>query len=367
MQFGYTFDKISERIGKNIANPSNEFIRYLLKRRTRIMIKIALVGYGYWGINVARNLYKNKNYDFSVICDKRRERLDLANTVYANALTYELNYDKIIQDATITAVALAVETSEHYSLAKQALLAGKHVYVEKPFTDNVQSAQELFELAQEKDLRIHVDHIMVYHPVIRKIKEIIDNGDLGELMYFDCSRINLGNIKNDVNSMWDLSVHDLSIIDYLSDGMEPVNVTAMGQKAYSVKESIVFLTLKYEKFLANVTSSWLSPIKERRLIIAGSKKMLVYDDVDVLNKLIVYDKGFDVEEGLSDLEYDEFVTKTRIGDALIPQLESGDALFNSLEHFRLCMIDGKESLTDAKSAIRMLKILEKADKIMNSN
>ena len=136
---------------------------------------------------------------------------------------------------------------------------------------------------------------------------------------------------------------------------------AMGKKAYSCKESIVFLTLKYEKFLANITSSWLSPIKERRLIIAGSKKMLVYDDVDVLNKLIVYDKGFNVEK-LADMEYDEFVVKTRTGDALIPKLEQSDALYNSLEHFRQCIVQDKESITDAKSAIRMLKILEQADK-----
>jgi len=324
-------------------------------------IKIALVGYGYWGPNVARNLYKNEEYEFAVICDKRGDRVKLARKVYANAVSYTENFNDILKDKSIDAVALAVETSAHYTLAKEVLQAGKHVYVEKPFTDNVKDAQELYELAIEKKLKIHVDHIMVYHPVIKKIKEIIDNGDLGELIYFDCSRINLGNIKNDVSSMWDLSVHDLSIIDFLTDGAEPSDVMAMGKKAYSCKESIVFLTLKYEKFLANITSSWLSPIKERRLIIAGSKKMLVYDDVDVLNKLIVYDKGFNVEK-LADIEYDEFVVKTRTGDALIPKLEQSDALYNSLEHFRQCIVQDKESITDAKSAIRMLKILEQADK-----
>lgn len=328
------------------------------------MIRIAAIGYGYWGPNVARNLYKNKEYDFVAICDKKPERLDLAKKVYANAVKYIENHREIMEDPEIDAVALAVETSAHYALAKEALLAGKHVYVEKPFTDSVKDAEELYEIAKERNLRIHVDHIMVYHPVIRKIKEIIDSGEFGDLLYFYCSRINLGNIKNDVSSMWDLSVHDLSIIDYLTDGKEPVSVQAMGKKMYSQKESTTFLTLDYEEFLANIISSWLSPIKERRLIIAGTKKMLVYDDVDVLNKLIVYDKGFDVEN-LDKLEYEDFVVKTRIGDAVIPRLEQGDALYNSLEHFRQCMITGSESQTDALSAIRMLRILEKADKELN--
>ena len=314
------------------------------------MIKIALIGYGYWGPNVARNLYKNKEYDFQFICDKKPERLELAKKVYAQSVAYIENYKEIINNPEIQAVALAVETSAHYTLAKEALLAGKHVYVEKPFTDNVRDAEELYELAQERNLKIHVDHIMVYHPVIRKIKEIISEGILGDLLYFDCSRINLGNIKNDVSCMWDLSVHDLSIIDYLSNGEEPLSVKAMG---------------KNDKFLANITASWLSPIKERRLIIAGTKKMLVYDDVDVLNKLIVYDKGFDVEQ-LQNMEYDEFVVKSRIGDAIIPKLEQGDALFNSLEHFRQCIVNDKESQTDALSAIRMLKILESADKELDN-
>ena len=330
------------------------------------MIRIALIGYGYWGPNVAKNLYKNKEYDFTAICDMKPERLELAKKVYANAVEYIGDYRTIIEDPAINAVALAVETSSHYMLAKEALLAGKHVYVEKPFTDNVKDAEELYALAQQLKLKIHVDHIMVYHPVIRKIKEIVDRGELGELLYFDCSRINLGNIKNDVSSMWDLSVHDLPIIDYLTDGTEPVSVKAMGKKVYSQKESITFLTLNYEDFLANITASWLSPIKERRLIIAGTKKMLVYDDVDVLNKLIVYDKGFDVEKN-DRLEYDEFVVKARVGDAVIPKLEQGDALFNSLEHFRQCIVNDRESQTGALSAIRMLKILEKADRELQNN
>ena len=322
------------------------------------MVNIALIGYGYWGPNVARNLYKNKEYRFCAICDKKEERLALAKTIYAEALEYVQDYKAIIERADIDAVALAVETSAHYQLAKEALLAGKHIYVEKPFTDNVKDALELEALAQKRNLRIHVDHIMVYHPIIKKIKEIIDRGELGDILYFDCSRINLGQLKNDVSAMWDLSVHDLSIVDFLSNGAEPISINAMGEKIYSEKESITFLNLKYKTFLASIKASWLSPIKERRIMIAGTKKMLVYDDVDVLNKLIIYDKGFDINK---DVEYEEYVIKTRGGGGVIPKLEQGDALFNSLEHFRQCIVEGRESLTNAQAAIRMIRILEAAD------
>lgn len=327
-----------------------------------MMTNIALVGYGYWGPNVARNLNNNKNYRFKIICDKKKDRLEIAKRIYAKSVEYTTDFECIIRDDSIDAVALAVETSSHYQLAKKALNAGKHVYVEKPFTSSLKEAKDLEAIARKKNLIIHVDHIMVYHPVIKKIKELIDAGDIGNVMYYDCSRINLGQIKNDVSSMWDLSVHDLSIIDYLSNGEEPVAVNAMGERLYSAKESITFLTLKYESFMANITSSWLSPIKERRILIAGTKKMIVYDDVDVLNKLIIYDKGFDIEDEFNGIEYNDYVVKTRVGDAIIPKLKQEDALYNSLEHFRCCIVKNEQSMTGPLSAIRMLKILTEADR-----
>ncbi len=322
------------------------------------MKKIALVGYGYWGPNVARNLFKNKKWDFTCICDKKPERLEMAKGLYAEAVTYTTDYMDIIQDSSIDAVALAVETSAHFELAKQALLAGKHIYVEKPFTDNVKDAVELKELAKEKGLIIHVDHIMVYHPAIRKIKEFIQSGEIGDIIWIDCSRLNLGQVKNDVSSMWDLSVHDLAIIDYLTDGAKVQTVKAMGTKMYSSHHSITQLVVQYEGFFSSMRASWVSPIKERKLIVAGTKKMIVYDDVDVVNKLIIYDKGFDFQP---EIEYDQYVVKSRNGDALIPQLEVGDALFNSLDHFRDCVENNKESMTNADAAIRVIHVLEQAD------
>lgn len=322
------------------------------------MITIATVGYGYWGPNVARNAYQNPNINLKYICDKKPERLELAKKLYARDVIYLEDFQEVLADPEIEMVALAVETSAHYDLAKRALNAGKHVYVEKPFTDNVAQAIELRELAAEKNLKLHVDHIMVYHPAIRKIKEIVASGELGDIIYFDCSRLNLGNVKNDVSSMWDLSVHDLAIIDYITDGAKVDFVRAMGDNVYSKKESITFLSIKYDTFLANLRANWISPIKERKLIIAGTKKMIVYDDVEVLNKLIVYDKGFDV----LDMEYDEYVVKARVGDAVVPNFVGGaDALYNSIEHFRTCIENGEESMTNADAAIRVIKILEMAD------
>ena len=327
------------------------------------MIKVALIGFGYWGPNVARNLYNNKHFDLVYICDKKIDRLKKAKSIYAESTKYVEDYKVIINDKCVDAVCIAVETGSHYFLAKEVINSGKHLYVEKPFTYDLEQAIELRDLAKQKNVKIHVDHIMVFHPVIQKIKEIVERGELGDILYFDCSRINLGQLKNDVSAMWDLSVHDLSIIDYITKGTKPTAVNAMGQKIYSSKHSITFLTLRYNTFLANITASWLSPIKERRIIIAGSKKMLVYDDVDVLNKLIVYDKGFDMSNPFEqNIEYEDYVVKTRVGDAIIPKLTQSDALGNSLEHFRQCIINNTESITNADSAIRMISILEEADK-----
>ena len=329
------------------------------------MLGVALVGYGYWGPNVAKQLYRNENYRFKTICDLKRNRLKKARELYADSIEYTEDYKDILADSEIDLVAIAVETKSHYELAKQALLSGKHIYVEKPFTDNVIQAEELKRIAAEKKLYIHVDHIMVYHPAIRKIKEIIQSGDLGDILYISCYRQNLGNIKNDVNAMWDLSVHDLSVIDYLTEGAKVRQVKALGEKAYSLKESITFLSVQYDYFIANITANWISPIKERKMIIAGTKIMIVYDDVDVINKLIVYDKGFD-QVPIKDMEYDEFVVKSRIGDAVIPKLEQSDALYNSLDHIRDCIEAKKESLTNADAAIRVIKILELANENINT-
>lgn len=328
------------------------------------MLNVALIGYGYWGPNVARNIYGNRELNFVYICDLKKDRLKLAKQLYANDVKYTASFDEVIEDNSIDAVFLAVETGAHFELGKKVIMAGKHLYVEKPFTDNVKQACKLKELAGKYGVTVHVDHIMIYHPAIIKVKEIMESEELGDVIYYDCSRMNLGRVKNDVSCMWDLSVHDLSIIDYLSDGAEVKTVKSIGRTIYSLRPSVTFVSADYGRFIANIKANWVSPIKERKLIVAGTKKMLVYDDVDVLNKLIVYDKGFDMIKAGDSMEYSEFVVKTRMGDAVIPKLETGDALYNSIEHFRNCIINHSESMSGADAAIRVLTILEMADKNM---
>ncbi len=200
-------------------------------------MNIALIGYGYWGPNVAKNIFANKKLCLHTVCDLKQARLDKARNIYVEQSRYETDYHKVLSNPEIHAVAVAVETSAHFQVVKDALNAGKHVFVEKPFTSTVLEAEELTNLADDKGLIIHVDHIMMYHPCIQKIRELIVSGELGEFLYIEAMRMNLGQIKKDVSAMADLAVHDLSIIDYLSDGKEPFYIKAVGEKKYNPKEA----------------------------------------------------------------------------------------------------------------------------------
>jgi len=323
------------------------------------MINIALVGYGYWGPNVAKQLYNNPEIDFSVICDKKEERLNAAKNVYIQQVTYSSDFSAILDVKSIDAIALAVETSAHFQLAKRALEAGKHIYIEKPFTSTVSEAVELKLLAEKLNRIIHIDHIMMYHPYIQKMKELYDNGDIGNIVYFDASRMNLGQVKEDVNAMWDLAIHDLSILDYLFNPGYPDMLHAVGQKSINKSEVTTFLLLKYHDFIANIKSNWLSPIKERKMIIAGTKKMIVYDDVSMVEKLKIYDSG--LVQKIDNSDYNTYVVKTRTGDVFSPDIKGSDALYNSINHFIHCIKENKKSLSCPEQGIRLLEILEKAD------
>ena len=329
-------------------------------------MNIALIGYGYWGPNVAKNIFANKKLKLHTICDLKQVRLEKAHNLYVEQFRYETDYHKILSNPDINAVAIVVETSAHFQVVKDALNAGKHVYVEKPFTSTVREAEELTRLAVSRGLIIHVDHIMMYHPCIQKIRELIVAGELGDLLYIEAMRMNLGQIKKDVSAMADLAVHDLSIIDYLSDGKEPFYIKAVGEKKYNPKESLTFLMLRYQDFIAHIQSSWISPLKERKLIVAGTKKMVVFDDIkQTTEKLMIYDKGVDVMS-CDDVEYEDYAVKIRVGDIWIPYIPEQDALFNSINHFAACIESGKSSASGPEQAIRVLKILEQAEQTMNS-
>ena len=329
------------------------------------MINIGLIGFGYWGPNVAKNIHSNPNLNLQFICDSKKERLELAKSIYVGQTKYEEDYLKLISNPELTAIAIAVETSGHFKLVKEALLKGKNVYVEKPFTSTVEEATELHNLANKLGLILHVDHIMIFHPIIKKIKTLIKANEIGEILYIDAMRMNLGQIKKDVSAMSDLAVHDLSITDYLMDGAFPYYISSVGEKYYNPKESISFLTLRYEGFISHIQSSWISPLKERKLIIVGTKKMVVFDDLKSSEKLMIYDKGVNVVSGDS-VEYEDYAVKTREGDVWSPYIEQEDALYNSVDHFRYCMDKQKKSISGSEQAIRILKILELAEKNMNN-
>lgn len=329
-------------------------------------MNISLIGYGYWGPNVAKNIYTNKKLRLHTICDLKPERLEKAHNLYIEHSSYETDYQKVLSNPEVQAVAVAVETSAHFQVVKDALSAGKHVYVEKPFTSTVSEAEELTALAEKNGLIIHVDHIMMYHPCIQKIRDLVTSGELGDILYIEAMRMNLGQIKKDVSAMADLAVHDLSIIDYLSDGKEPFYIKAVGEKKYNPKESLTFLMLRYNDFIAHIQSSWISPLKERKLIVAGTKKMVVFDDMKPsTEKLTIYDKGVDVIAG-SDIEYEDYAVKTRVGDIWIPYIPEQDALFNSIDHFASCIELNQQSQSGPEQAIRVLKILETAEATMNT-
>jgi predicted dehydrogenase len=324
------------------------------------MVNIALIGFGYWGPNVARNLYNNPEINFSYICDKKKDRLEKARSIYVKQVRYISDYNVILNDKDVNGIALAVETSAHFKLAKQALEAGKHIYIEKPFVSTVAEALELKTIAEKAKKIIHIDHIMMYHSYIQKIKELYSSGDIGNVIYFDASRMNLGQIKEDVNAMWDLAIHDLSILDYLFNPGWPNVITAIGHKTINKSEVTTFLLLKYGSIIANIKSNWLSPIKERKIIIAGTKKMLVYDDVSLVEKLKIYDSG--LISKIDNSDYNTYVVKTRTGDILSPEIETSDALYNSIDHFIECINTGRESLSNPEQGIRLLQILEEANK-----
>ena len=323
------------------------------------MINIVQIGYGYWGTNVARNIMQSKEVRMAALSDSSRARLDAARAVYASEIPdYTTDWEKYLSDPSVDAFALVIQTEPSFEIAKKVLQAHKHLFIEKPMASDTARAEELNRLAHENRVVLHVDHIMIYHPIIRYIKRMYEEGALGDLIYFDISRMNLGPIRRDVNAMLDLAVHDLAVIDFISGGKEPYHVEAIGEKHYGSQETLTYLTLKYDGFLAHVKSSWISPIKERRTMIGGTKKMVIFDDMKTMDKLTIFDQGI-IETGE---EYGLYEFKARSGDIMIPYIPQEDALRNSIEHFASCICEGRESLSNGEQGIKVIRILEQAKK-----
>ena len=324
-------------------------------------INLAVIGCGYWGPNLIRNFSTTPGVRLAAVCDLNAERLLKLHPQFPGLET-TTDYAALLARADIHAVAIATPVSSHFALAKQALAAGKHVMVEKPITATVAQAEELIALAQKNGLVLMVDHTFAYTSAVRKIKELISSGQLGQMLYYDSVRINLGLFQHDVNVLWDLAVHDLAIMDFAL-GLEPSAVSATGIAHLAGQpENVAYLTCFFENnLIAHFHLNWLSPLKIRRTIIGGDRKMLVYDDLEPSEKLKIYDRGASLNDVSAETLHRTLVDY-RMGDMWSPHLDQTEALKVESAHFVECITQGKTPITDGHAGLRVVRILEAANK-----
>lgn len=326
------------------------------------MIRVGVIGYGYWGPNLVRNFSEAAGTRVTAICDARADRLELAGRRCPGVqLTTEAT--ALFSNPDVDAVAISTPVSTHFELARQALRAGKHVLVEKPLTSSLAQAQELVAEAERRKLVLMVDHTFVYTGAVRKIRELSANGGLGEIYYYDSVRVNLGLFQHDVDVIWDLAVHDFSILDYVLP-VKPCAIAATGAThVQGGKENIAYITMFFESnMIAHINVNWLSPVKIRRTLIGGSKQMIVYDDMEPSEKVKVYDKGITVRNGPESIY--NMLVGYRTGDMCAPQLDMAEALKTEAQHFSECVERGERPITDGYSGLRVVEMLEAATQSM---
>jgi len=322
------------------------------------MINVGVIGYGYWGPNLVRNLAEQPETNMVAVCDLSSERLAQVRRRYPGVTTHT-DPRELTHDPAIDAIAIATPISSHFDLALQALQADKHVLVEKPLAANPTQVRRLIEEADRRRRVLMVDHTFVYTGAVRKIHEIVQSGSLGELYYYDSVRVNLGLFQHDVSVLWDLAVHDLSIMDFvLPTRPTAVSATAMGHVP-GRPENIAYLTLFFEgSLIAHVHVNWLAPVKLRKTLIGGSRRMIVYDDLEPSEKIKVYDKGITVDETGERMR--EILIGYRAGDMLAPRLDGTEALQTETAHFLECIAGGTSPITDGHAGLRIVQILEAA-------
>lgn len=328
------------------------------------MLKVGVIGCGYWGPNLIRNFMQLSRSDVVRVADLDESRLKRMKELYPT-IEITKDYMDIITDTRIDIVAVATPVKTHYKLASEALSAKKHVFVEKPMTASVKEAEDLIALAEKNQRKLMVDHTFLYAAAVRKMKEIIDSGELGEIYYINSQRLNLGLFQQDINVVWDLAPHDISIILYLLE-KEPISVRAIGASHINPNiEDIAILTLRFEgNLIAFIQNSWLDPDKIRKITVVGSKKMMVYDDVQPTEKIRIYDKG--VKKPKYYDTYAEFAYSYKYGDTLIPRIEGSEPLRTQLTHFIECIENNEEPLTNGENGLSVVKILEAAQNSLNN-
>ena len=324
-------------------------------------IKVGVIGCGYWGPNLIRNFNENYQTDLRYACDLDDQRLERIKVRYP-AVTVTKNYKDLLREKDLHVVAIATPVYTHYRFAKEALEAGKHLLIEKPMTSNSKEAGTLVNLAEKKNLMIFVDHTFIYTGAVKKMKEVISSQNLGDIYYFDSVRVNLGLFQPDINVVWDLAPHDISIMDYLIPG-KPKSVVAIGGSHTGNNiEDIAYVTVVYStELMAHFHINWMSPVKIRRIIIGGSKKMIVFDDLDPAEKIKIYDKGILLAKSDKKVFYQNII-QYRIGDMYAPKIDQTEALKVLIDHIVDCIIKKKKPVTDGESGLRVVRILEAADK-----
>lgn len=326
------------------------------------MLNTAVIGYGYWGPKLARNFATASNTNLTMICDKDVDRLASINNAYPNVSTTK-NIENVYENQDINAIAIATPVSTHYEIALKALQAGKHVLVEKPLTARVDQAKHLIEEAAKRNLTLMVDHPFLYTGAVRKIRELIENGEIGDIYYYDSVRINLGLFQHDVSVLWDLAVHDLSIMDFILKE-RPVSVSATGiSHVPGEPENTAYLTLFFESdIIAHIHVNWLAPAKIRQTLVSGSKKMIVYDDLNPSDKVRVYDKGIELGDDPQG-RYNQLIGY-RTGDLWCPQIDLTEALLSLVNHFAACAEGKEQPISSADQGLLVVKVLEAATKSM---
>jgi predicted dehydrogenase len=320
-------------------------------------VRVGVIGYGYWGPNIVRNLSGLENCHLAAVCDKNAAALKRAARAYPGVAVMT-EFADVLRSPEIDAVAVVTPVWTHFELAKAALENGKHVFVEKPFTSTSWQAEELIELAERKHLKIMVDHTFLFSGAVKKVRELVDQGALGPLYYFDSTRVNLGLFQHDVSVVWDLAPHDLSIMDYIIKE-KPEAVVATGGKHLNGHVDMAFITVYFPgNLIAHINVNWLSPVKVRTTLIGGKDKMLVWNDLEPDEKIKVYDKGVDIAsgQGLYDL-----LVSYRSGDVWAPRVDQTEALKLELGYFVDCIMKDKTPFNDGAAGLRVVRLLEAAD------
>lgn len=324
------------------------------------MIQVGVIGYGYWGPKVVRNFSAQEGFRVVTVCDQEPEALRRAKQAYPQV---DVTSDPamVTHSRQIDAVAIVTPVWSHYDLAKAALQNGKHIFVEKPFTFRAAQAEELIELGERKQKVIMVDHTFLFTGAVRKIRELVDAGVLGQLYYYDSMRVNLGLFQHDVNVIWDLAPHDLSVMEYLIHD-EPEAIVAAGERHVNGHEDLAFITVFFPRhIIAHVNVNWLSPVKVRTTLIGGEKKMLVWNDLEADEKIKVYDKGVQMNgrEGVHKL-----LVSYRSGDMWAPKVEETEALKEELGYFYDCIVQNKAPINDGVAGWRVVRMVEAASRSM---